>query len=172
MTVMPIHPHLSSLGHERECQLLVKVPDVEGSSKLEEYKGWIPVDAMSATWVLPNDSPGAGRRRARTVTPGRVVLLLPVDRAALYLVHAGVRGKVYETFELHHVVMAEEVRAPLRQVFDNVVVRAARTDSIGALPILQLEVSYEKVHMTWTDIGDDGAPAGDHEIEWNIESGT
>ncbi len=171
MTVMPIHPHLSYLGDQFDCRLLLSVPDIEGSSTVAEYEGWIPVEAMSSTWVLPNDAAGSGRRRRRNLTPGRVVLRMGFDSAGLYLVHAAFRGKSFDQFELHHVVTGEELRTPLRQVFENVVIDAARTDSVGALPILQVEISYEDVRMTWTDVDATGAAGPEHEIEWDVAAG-
>ncbi len=173
MTVMPIHPHLSNLGDQVDCRLLLQVPDIEGSSTMAGYRGWIRVDAMSATWVLSDDdTQGRGRRRHRINTPGRVVLRMGFDSAGLYLVRAAVRGKSFDQFELHHVVVGDPVRTPLRQVFDNVVVIAARTDSVGALPVLQVELSYEDVRMTWTEIDAKGATGAEHEVEWDVVSGT
>lgn len=171
MTVMPIHPHLSYLGDHLGCRLLMQVPDIEGSSTMAEYEGWIPVDAMSATWVLSNDDTAGRGRRRRTITPGRVVLRLGFDSAGLYLVRAAFQGRSFDQVELHHVVVGDEVRTPLKQVFDNVVVEAARTDSVGALPVLQVEVSYEDVRMTWTDLDPDGTAGPEHEVQWDVASG-
>ncbi len=173
MTVMPIHEFLPALGTLQECHLLMEVPDIPGDATMQEYKGWIPVDAVSGTWVLANDTAGtgSGRQRRRIDTPGRIVLRLPMGAAGIHLVGAAVRGRSFPRVRLHHVVAGESVHVPLRQEFDNVVVVAARSDAVAALPMLQLEMAYEEAGMVWTDIDPDGSSGEEHEVSWDVTAG-
>lgn len=172
MTVMPIHPHLSYLGDQHPCRLLLRVADVAGSSTLDGYEDWIPVDAVSTTWALPaDDAVGKGRRRRAITTPGRVVLRLPFDQSGPYLVLAAMQGKAFARAELHHVVDGEPRHVPLRHEFDHVLFVGARSDAVSALPVLQVELAYESMRMTWTEVGLDGATSGKHEVEYDVAAG-
>lgn len=153
----------------------LKIPDIPGESRRADHEGEIDLHAIS--WGVSRDStstPATGRRRGRSEA-GPVVLGKSYDASSPYLALAALQGKSFDEVVISFRKDSGEAVLDFLQItLTNVIVSSYDVNGSPEQNGIEdsVELSFEKINIKYTIQADDHSAGDEHEVEFDIASGT
>lgn len=145
---------------------------IDGESKSDAHDKWVDVLSFSFSLHKPGTGTGATRRRGDVVLED-IILVKRIDKATPKLQEAVAKGKVIATVVIEFTKTIDSYeRIYYRYELENVMVTSYQS-TVDACGVAQdvLELNFEEVTITYTEIDEDGLSKGNIEWTWKVEEG-
>lgn len=154
--------------------IFAKYDGIDGESVDSGHSKWI--DILSVEWGAQRlvDNPTGGSRRRKSAEVEDLVMTFYYEKAAVKLLEKCLEGGVLPQLDIEFVApFGGQHRTYLKYKLENVLVTAHQFGAYGGVedepPIVQANVSFEEIKITYTEHAPDGDPKGNSEVEYRVE---
>lgn len=153
---------------------------IEGQSTDAEHKNWINLHTISTNISRMVTRGGSGSsRNVQSAIFDDLICTKELDKSTPKLIEAVASGKTYPSVKLDLVQSLGDTskRLPyLQYELTNTIVTnhsfSATVNDDGTVPLESFSLNFEKIKVTFSQYGKDGAKQGKVEATWKLEEGT
>lgn len=153
----------------------MKLPDIDGESRRADHED--EIDLLSIDWSMAQAATmqvGSGRTRSRaTVNP--ISVTKSYDASSPYIALACMQGKAFDEVVISFRKDSGEAHLDyLKITLTNVVISSYNFSgsAMGEEITDSLSLSFEKINVLYTMQADDHSSGDEHEIEYDVSSGS